>query len=213
MKNLHDIRTEYSAKPLIPEDMCLDPIAQFTQWFNDVEKLNLTDSNAATLATYDKESHRVRSRIVLIKEITPRGIIFFSNYESDKGNEIFSHPQVAMNIYWTSLFRQVRFEGTVSKTSAAISDAYFLSRPKASQVSAVISNQSRMVSSRKVLEDRYQQLLLETKPLERPSTWGGYELQADYWEFWQGRNHRLHDRVCYIKSEKPNLWDRKILEP
>jgi pyridoxamine 5'-phosphate oxidase len=212
VKNLHDIRTEYAAKPLIPEEMCQDPVAQFTSWFEDVEKLNIQDSNAATLSTYDIHHNRVRSRIILIKEITKSGIIFFSNYESDKGKEIFSHPQVALNIYWPTLFRQVRFEGTITKTHPGISDNYFLSRPRASQVSAIISKQSSIVESRLTLEKRYQILLQDDKPLKRPEYWGGFEVTATYWEFWQGRNHRLHDRVSYTQNAH-NTWEKKILEP
>jgi pyridoxamine 5'-phosphate oxidase len=120
---------------------------------------------------------------------------------------------VAVTIYWTSVFRQVRIEGVVSKTSAQVSDEYFNSRPKKSQISAIISNQSKSISSRMELENKYEELSLSSENLVRPSYWGGYELKADYWEFWQGRNHRLHDRICYQFEPSNNTWIKKILAP
>jgi len=212
MKNMHDIRTEYSSKPLIAEEMNTNPIIQFTSWLGEVELLGIQDFNAATLSTYDIHKKKVRSRIILIKEITKQGVIFFSNYDSDKGKEIWTHPQVAISIYWPTLFRQVRFEGVVTKTSEAISDTYFLSRPKESQISAIVSKQSSVVANKRILEERYQRFINDSSSISRPANWGGFELVADYWEFWQGRNHRLHDRVCYSKTEN-QTWTKTILEP
>lgn len=213
MKSLHDIRTEYSAKPLLPEEMAFDPLVQFNSWFEEIETYNIPDSNAATLATYDSRTNRVRSRIILIKEITKQGIIFFSNYESDKGQEISSHPQVSLTIFWSQLFRQVRCEGLVSKIAEIKSDEYFLSRPKMSQVSAIISGQSKIINSRLELEKKYNDLFEKNIKLSRPTYWGGYEIKSDYWEFWQGQKHRLHDRICYKKNLKSHEWTKNILEP
>lgn len=213
MKKLHDVRTEYGEKTLSVNDAHLNPANQFAVWSNEIEKLGISDFNAATLATYDAKRQRVRSRIILIKEITPEGIIFFSNYQSDKGHEIFSHPQVSVTIYWPALFRQVRLEGTVTKTSEKISEDYFMSRPRESQISAIISNQSKPVENRLELEKKYDELCASTELLVRPTYWGGLEVKADYWEFWQGRNHRLHDRICYEKVMASNTWLKKILAP
>lgn len=202
-----------SDTPMLLQEMASDPVVQFTSWFNDAVKLNIKDYNAVNLATYDSLQKKVRSRIVLIKEITKDGIRFFTNYDSNKSKEILNHPQVAMTIYWSEIYRQVRFEGTVTKTSRQVSDDYFFSRPRESQVSAIISNQSSTINSRKELEDKYIQLFNSEAPITRPLYWGGFELKANYWEFWQGRNHRLHDRIAYSMDPNLNSWSKKLLAP
>ena len=211
MKIMHDIRSEYAAKPLDPENLSEKPTDQCAQWFNEIEKLNLLDSNAATLSTYDSATGRVRGRIILIKEITSDGFIFFTNYSSEKGKEIAGHSNAAITVYWPSLFRQIRCEGFITKINPDLSDKYFLSRPRESQVSAIVSKQSKVIPNRVELEKNFNTLLNESAPLKRPVDWGGYELKADYWEFWQGRNHRLHDRIRYVY--KNDQWTKERLSP
>jgi pyridoxamine 5'-phosphate oxidase len=210
MKNLHHIRTEYRNAPLMESDLLENPLTFFEQWFDHVLKCAITEPNVFTLSTYNEEAKRVSSRILLLKEIKQEGFIFFTNYESQKGIDLAKHPQASMNFYWNDLFRQIRVEGVVKKISAQDSDEYFYSRPRASQIGAVVSAQSRVLSSRADLEIAFQQRVEDVvNPLKRPSHWGGYLLVPDYFEFWQGRESRLHDRFrCEKSSDAQWKWSR-----
>lgn len=214
MKSLHDLRVNYDSEPLQIEKMAKSPLEQFLKWFEEVEKKDISDCNAASLSTIQKSTLQIHSRMVLIKEITKDGIVFFTNYGSLKAKDIESCPNVALNIYWPSFFRQVRIDGLARKISESRSDEYFKSRPRESQVAAIISIQSLELTDRSKLESDFQQLLDSGSELKRPDYWGGYEVVPTCAEFWQGRSHRLHDRVLYKMGNKSkDEWERVRLYP
>jgi pyridoxamine 5'-phosphate oxidase len=189
-----------------------DPIQQFRRWFRAVERAGLPEPNAMTLATITR-SGRPSARMVLLKGIDERGFLFFTNYESRKGQELAANPHAALVFYWREVNRQVRVTGRVSKLPAAESDAYFATRPQGSRIAALASRQSFVIPSRAVLEDRYREL--ETGyPNDgppRPINWGGYCVHPDEIEFWQQGPNRLHDRLRYRKSR--GAWILERLSP
>jgi pyridoxamine 5'-phosphate oxidase len=196
------IRQEYMRERLDEGDVARDPIAQFRRWFDDAVKGALPMVNAMTLATVSA-SGRPSARIVLLKGIDDRGLVFYTDYESRKGRELDANPRAALVFYWIELEREVRVEGVVEKTSAAESDEYFASRPVGSRLAANASSpQSAVLAGREALEQRYrevEQRYGESPP--RPQSWGGYRVVPDVMEFWQGRRNRLHDRLLYTKEE------------
>lgn len=212
LKNLHDIRTNYKSNPLDEKKMKKCAIEEFIEWYEIAEKLEIVDPNAASLATYCSKTKRVRSRMILIKEISKVGFIFFSNYKSDKAMELNLNARAAMNIYWPSCSRQIRIEGIIKKVSSKISNTYFSKRPFESQLSAVMSKQSKESKDWLNFKNEFIKKLKNQKSILRPKDWGGYELVADYIEFWQGGEFRLHDRIAYGKS-KSNVWEKKRLYP
>ena len=147
------------------------------------------------------------TRVVLLKQFSKNGFVFYSNYDSRKGKHIDNNPNACISFYWPSMERQVIINGKVSKISAIESDKYFNSRPKSSQLGAIISNQSEIIPSRKYLEEKLIKFNISNNNLNRPSNWGGYILKPELFEFWQGRDSRLHDRIIFSKS-KTN-WDQK----
>jgi pyridoxamine 5'-phosphate oxidase len=211
-KSLADIRTDYSKARLNIEETAEDPIEQFQQWFREAQEAKVHEVNAMNLSTASADG-RPSSRIVLLKEITEKGFAFYTNYESSKGRQIAENPFAAITFFWPELERQVRLEGRVEKISAELSDEYFSSRPRASQLGAWASPQSREIPDRKILEEReksYKEKFGQG-PIPRPPHWGGYELIPDHVEFWQGRPSRLHDRLVYEKDVSG--WVRKRLAP
>ena len=203
---------QYAGVPLDPTECDPDPIAEFRAWFAVAIGAGIPTVNAMTLATVD-ERGRPAARIVLLKEVDDRGFVFFTNYESRKARDLAAHPHAALVLFWEPLHRQVRVEGTIEKVTAEESDAYFASRPRASQLGAIASPQSRPIATRAVLEDRVAQLaheLGDTEPA-RPATWGGYRVVPDLVELWQGQPSRLHDRVRYQRTA--DGWTRDRLAP
>ncbi len=211
-EQLQAIRTDYSRHSLSEEDVHSEPIEQFRQWLGEAVKSEVDEPNSMTLSTVDSQG-RPKSRIVLIKGIEEGGIVFYTNYDSDKGKEIAANPNVSICFFWTELERQVRIEGIAEKVSREESKAYFESRPLMSQIGAWTSNQSNRIESREVLEKRFEDLKerFAEGNVPLPDNWGGYFVKPDYFEFWQGRPGRLHDRICYQKDG--DSWDIFRLEP
>ena len=207
-----DLRREYASRALTEADAHDDPIQQFSVWFGEALKSELLDVNAMTLATATRDGEP-SARIVLLKGFDDLGFVFFTNYESAKGRQLEQNPRASLLLFWAELERQVRVTGSVTKTSAQESDAYFHSRPFESQIGAWASEQSRTVADRKVLESKYDELAAKydggAVPL--PPFWGGYRVAPDTIEFWQGRKSRLHDRLRYTRSG--NTWTRSRLAP
>ena len=211
--NIQDIRKDYTQHELDEAALQEDPIAQFSSWFEEALKAEVLEANACALATVD-ELRNPHNRIVLLKGVSESGFQFFTNYTSDKANEIGRNAAVAMTFFWKELERQVRIEGCVSKMSEEDSKAYFLSRPHMSQLGAWVSNQSQIISSRLVLEQRLEELMQrypEGTDVPYPAHWGGFELRPTKVEFWQGRPSRLHDRICYVQIDQ--RWHKQRLAP
>ena len=206
-----NIRRDYSGEPLSETDSDPDPFRQFTRWFEQIRDLE-ADPTAFALATATAQG-RPSVRIVLLKDVDPRGFVFYTNYSSRKAREMGETGRASMLFYWPSLVRQVRVDGTVEKVTDAESDAYFAMRPVESRWSVYASKQSELIDSRLALESRYEvarQTYGETIP--RPAWWGGYRLLPDELEFWQGRPSRLHDRLRYQKGSD-GTWRRDRLAP
>ena len=189
------------------------PVDFFIKWFKEADKSDkIIEANAMTVSTVDK-NNLPSSRVVLLKEIRDRSLIFFTNYKSKKGEAINDNPNICASFYWPPLERQVIFKGIAEKCSENYSDAYFKSRPFNSQVAAIVSNQSQIISSYNELLERYNKFLKENKnsDLKKPTHWGGIEMLIEEIEFWQGRENRLHNRVvCSFVNDK---WVTKVLSP
>lgn len=211
-RDLHNYRDSYEKGELLLETTASDPIVQFSNWFKEVEEEGSTkEANAVTLTTLGADGFP-KGRIVLLKAFSKEGFIFYTNYNSEKGKSLAGHPKAGLSFFWPALERQVILKGTVTKIDADASDAYFASRPKDSQVGALVSNQSSE-TTREELEKRKKLLLEEyrDKEIKRPSHWGGYVLKPESIEFWQGRPSRLHDRIVYkIDGEG---WIKNRLAP
>ncbi len=203
---------QYSGPRIDPASAAADPFVQFRAWMDAALAANLPAANAMTLATID-ERGRPAARVVLLKELDERGFTFYTNYQSRKGHELERHPLAALVFFWEPQHRQVRVEGTVEQVSAAESDAYFAVRPRGSQISASVSPQSQVVAHREELERAVEKLDAELAGAAppRPAHWGGYRVIPELFEFWQGQESRLHDRVQYRRDG--DLWVRERLAP
>lgn len=211
MGMLANIRNEYNLNNLSEKDILKDPILQAKQWLEEAIRLNISEPTAMNLATVSVNG-RPSARIVLLKEITADGFVFFTNYQSKKGSELSQNPYAALTLFWKELERQVRIEGKIEKIPVAESDAYYYSRPLGSRIGAIVSPQSQIIADRSILEEKVKQLenLPETE-IKRPEYWGGYKLKPDYIEFWQGRTNRLHDRLAF--SLESSGWKLNRLAP
>ncbi|HRE42101.1 MAG TPA: pyridoxamine 5'-phosphate oxidase [Ignavibacteria bacterium] len=212
--DLKSLRREYKNGSLNESDIDKNPFHQFKIWFSQVLESQLLEPTAMVLATSDKNSNP-SARVVLLKEFNETGFIFCTNYLSRKGNEIAENPRGALLFYWAELERQIRIEGVITKIDRRESKKYFNARPLESRVGAISSKQSSPLESRSVLESSYTELLnkynSENSEPETPENWGGYILLPDYFEFWQGRESRLHDRITY--SLKDSSWHIQRLYP
>ena len=211
-KSIADLRKSYERAELNEDASCAAPGQQFSKWLEEAIAAQLPEPNAMTLATVGSDL-RPSTRVVLIKGLDERGIVWFTNYDSRKGRELAGNPHAALQFHWVELERVVRIEGRVEKISDEESDAYFHSRPLDSRIGAWASPQSEVISGRGVLvanaAKNGAQFLLQPP---RPPHWGGYRLLADRWEFWQGRRSRLHDRLRYTQQAGGD-WLRERLAP
>lgn len=209
---LADIRIDYSLKSLDEKDANPSPIDQFKSWVEEAHQSKVNEWNAMNLSTVRPDG-KPNSRIVLLKEVDT-GLVFFTNYNSAKGNELALNPFAAITFFWPALERQVRFMGKVSKITPKESDDYFYSRPFSSQIGALASPQSQVIPSREFLEKKEEELLKNTNEatIKRPEHWGGYRLIPEEVEFWQGRSSRLHDRIHYLLDSQGS-WKIKRLAP
>ncbi|MBX6380791.1 MAG: pyridoxamine 5'-phosphate oxidase [Thermoflavifilum aggregans] len=210
--HISDLRREYSRAALDETQIADNPFTQFKNWFQQALDSHIVDANAMVLATCGEDA-QPSARVVLLKEFDERGMVFYTHYESRKARNLAANPRAALLFYWKELERQVRIEGQVEKLSAQENETYFQSRPFESQVSAWASPQSQPVPDRATLEAAVQayRKRFQHEPMSCPPFWGGYRLIPHYFEFWQGREHRLHDRIIYQKSD--DTWTIGRLAP
>ena len=210
--NIADLRKSYERAELSESDSHAQPIDQFDKWMKEAIHSEVPEPNAMTLATV-ASNLRPSTRVVLIKDYDAHGIVWYTNYQGRKGQELAGNPCAALQFHWVELERVVRIEGVVEKVSDAESDAYFHTRPLDSRIGAWASPQSQVIAGRGVLvanAARYGAQFMLQPP--RPPHWGGYRLNPDTWEFWQGRKSRLHDRLRYTK-QTDDSWLRERLAP
>ncbi len=213
-KDLSNYRKSYEKSELAENSIKENPLEQFQKWFYEVEATDgLEEVNAMTLSTIGLDGFP-KNRVVLMKKYTHEGFIFYTNYDSEKGKAIENDPSVCLSFFWPNLERQVIIKGKAEKIAENLSDGYFESRPMGSQLGAIVSNQSEVISSREMLEEKLHDLekAYEGKQPERPSYWGGYLVRPISLEFWQGRPNRLHDRIRYTLQEDFN-WKIERLQP
>jgi len=193
------LRVDYKRAALSERDAASDPFELFTRWFDEAIAAAIPEPNAMTLATVDAAG-RPAARVVLMKGIDARGVVFHTNYDSRKGRDLAGNPRAALLFFWVGLERQVRIDGTAERVSAADSDAYFAARPRGSQISAWASPQSEPVTDRTWLEARFAECeaRFASGAVPRPPNWGGVRVVPDRFEFWQGRASRLHDRLVWF---------------
>lgn len=211
--NIADLRQNYTRAGLTEAFAAADPFQQFHTWFQQTLEAQLLEPNAMTLATTTADG-KPTARMVLLKDFDARGFVFYTNYESLKGQQLNENPFAALVFWWAELERQIRIEGRVEKISNPESDAYFHSRPIGSQLGAWVSHQSQVIDSREVLETRQLDLEQQYRDREipRPTHWGGFRVVPSVIEFWQGRPSRLHDRLRYT-WQKDGSWLRERLSP
>ena len=210
---LFNYRKSYTKNKLSVNDIGDNPIDFFVKWFKEAENSDqIIEPNAMTISTVDENSFP-SSRVVLLKQIKERSLIFFTNYNSNKGKSLDKNENICASFYWPPLERQVIIKGNAKKISSVESEDYFNSRPFESQAAAIISNQSEDIDSYESLLEKYNSFIEQNKntKLKRPNNWGGIEIFINQIEFWQGRNNRLHNRVlCNFQKD---TWEYKLLSP
>jgi pyridoxamine 5'-phosphate oxidase len=212
-ETLENLRGIYQAAKFDLEDCNDNPELQFDFWMENAIKAHCAEPNAFVLSTVDKDN-RPHGRVVLLKGISQGQFLFYTNYGSSKADEIEANDRVSLTFFWLPLARQVRIEGKVSRVSPEISDDYFHKRPRGSQLGAIASPQSKKVSSREDLEKLFSEIEAKYQGIDeipRPVNWGGYGVTPDYFEFWQGRSNRMHDRIAYEKEGQG--WKLSRLAP
>ncbi|MBB3124967.1 pyridoxamine 5'-phosphate oxidase [Mesoflavibacter sabulilitoris] len=213
-KDLSNYRKSYEKGELLLKDTPENPLELFRTWFNEVDQhFPQDETNAMTVSTIGLDGYP-KNRVVLLKKFTYEGFIFYTNYQSEKGKAIANNPNICLSFFWHGAERQIIIKGKAEKIAPNLSDGYFDSRPKGSQLGALASNQSEVVESRDVLENKLKALELayKDKEVERPEFWGGYIVKPISIEFWQGRPNRLHDRILYTLEENYD-WIKKRLSP
>lgn len=214
MKDLSNYRKSYQKSELLETAIPIFPIELFKKWFEEVENSKLIEEpNAMTISTIGLDGFP-KSRVVLLKKFDKNGFVFYTNYHSDKGKSIEKNPLVCLSFFWHSAEKQVIIKGVAEKISSEESDKYFYSRPIGSQIGAIVSNQSEVISSRDFIEEKLKNIeaSLSENSIKRPENWGGYLVKPIEIEFWQGRKNRLHDRICY-KLLTDFSWKIERLSP
>ena len=214
MSDLSDYRKSYEKSELLESAIPEDPINLFNRWFHEVEEFGSNEEvNAMTVATIGLDGFP-KSRVVLLKKYNEEGFIFYTNYNSEKGKALIQNPNICLSFFWPTAERQVIIKGVAERTKEIISDNYFDSRPEGSKLGAIVSNQSEVIASRAILEDKLKQLEsdFEGKEIPRPDYWGGFLVRPLSVEFWQGRANRLHDRIRY-QLEEDFSWTIDRLAP
>lgn len=213
-KDLSNYRKSYEKGELLLDNVPDNPIELFRNWFVEVDNhFDVDETNAMTISTLGLDGYP-KSRVVLLKKYTYEGFIFYTNYNSEKGKAIQANPNVCLSFFWHAAERQVIIKGNAEKIAENLSDGYFESRPRGSQLGAIVSNQSEVVANRNVLEDKLKVLEVQYKgrEIERPEYWGGYIVKPIEIEFWQGRPNRLHDRIRY-QLQQDYDWKIERLSP
>ena len=213
IENLHSMRIDYSGKDLKIKKFKKNPINQFNLWFQEAVKFKTKEPNAMILSTIKKDN-KPTSRTVLLKEVDNKGFIFFTNYNSNKGKEIKNNKNVSLNFLWKNMERQIIIEGITKKISEVSSINYFNKRPRDSQISAWVSDQSKKLKNKIILENQYKKTIKKFEKIDtvpKPTCWGGYIVLPNKIEFWQGKKSRLHDRICYKLINKN--WKKFRLSP
>jgi pyridoxamine 5'-phosphate oxidase len=213
MKKIEDLRIDYTKFSMDEFDLLSNPIDQFNNWFKNALNSKVSEANAMVLSTVSSQSIP-SARVVLLKGVQSNGFIFYTNYDSFKGMELAENPNACLTFFWPALEQQIRVTGLVEKIDATVAEAYFHSRPRGSQISALASNQSAKIADRVILVDevaRLEKLYADTT-VPKPEFWGGYLLKPTKVEFWQGRSSRLHDRFLYEKLDDDN-WQVSRLSP
>ncbi|CAA6804065.1 MAG: Pyridoxamine 5'-phosphate oxidase (EC [uncultured Sulfurovum sp.] len=213
MADLSTMRQEYTTRGLHRKDLNENPFAQFELWFNQAVEAKLIEPNALTLCTVGSDL-KPSQRTVLMKRYDESGLVFFSNYASKKSKQIAQNPFVSVHFAWLGLERQLRIEGTIEEISKGESLKYFLSRSRGSKIGAWVSHQSEVITSRSILEEKFDQMRSKfaNGEIPFPDKWGGYLIRPTLFEFWQGGKDRLHDRFEY-NLEKNGIWKIQRLEP
>jgi pyridoxamine 5'-phosphate oxidase len=211
MTDLANIRRDFATDGIRKTDMAADPFTQFAAWMNDAIESDVLDPNAMTVATVDSDN-KPSARVVLLKAFDATGFVFFTNYESKKGRDLDANANASFNFFWPQLHRQVAIRGSVEKTSREESEKYFKSRPVDSQLAAWASAQSSEIASREFLEERFNEFRKKfDTQVPLPPFWGGFRLTPDKFEFWQGRQNRMHDRIVYTLDG--DAWQMSRLSP
>jgi len=206
-----NIRNNYQQRTLPEADLHANPVVQFRKWLDEAIAEKVNEPTAMVLSTVD-DRDRPHGRVVLLKDITDKGFVFFTNYGSDKGKQMAVNRYVSLTFFWAEMERQVRIDGSIRKVSRRISDKYFAGRPCGSRIGAWASPQSEVIDSGKVLTDNFNRYKAEFgENIPRPPYWGGYMVLPYRIEFWQGRPNRLHDRICYLADNRS--WNRVRLAP
>jgi pyridoxamine 5'-phosphate oxidase len=212
-QKIADLRKDYKLASLDESEVAPYPLPQFGKWWQDAITSEIDEANAMTLATSTPDG-RPSARIVLLKSFDDDGFLFFTNYESRKGQELAQNPHVSLLFFWRELERQVRIEGTVSKAPVSVSNEYYNSRPEGSRIGAIASPQSKVIPDRSFLEEQVDQVAAkyQQEAPQRPDYWGGYVVKPQVMEFWQGRSSRLHDRILYTLTPEGS-WKIERLAP